>query len=111
MEYFGFDSLIAKMPDIGKLTYIIGHFGDLGQASSNGFSIQPLSWSEVDSYAKINGIGNWESVLIHAMSRMYVSAKLTFDDVLCECPYRYEDKPMLELQLLASKGQIANKIN
>lgn len=73
--------------------------------------MQTLQCSEIESYGRLHKVGDWELELMHYMSLVFVKSKRMFDDVLCECPYRYEDKPMLELQLLASKGQIANKIN
>lgn len=110
LEYFGKDSLIAMTPEMGELNYLVWHWNDLGQVSSSGFGIQPLQWSEVECYSRMNHIGEWESLILHAMSRMFVKAKRMFDEVLCECPYRYEDKPMIELQLLASRAVVKQKV-
>lgn len=109
IDYFGASSLIARQPDLKELSYIARHWDMVGQVSSSGFGVQSLQCGEVESYGRLHKVGDWELAIIHQMSLMFIKAKRMFDDVLCECPYRYEDKPMLELQLLASRPIIENK--
>ncbi|AZF88577.1 hypothetical protein [Vibrio phage P23] len=111
LEYFGKQSLIARLPDLEKASYIAEHWNDCGKVSSNGFGVNQLSWQEMESYRNMNRLSEWESLIVHAMSRMYVLAKNMFDDAMCECPYRFEDKPMLELQLLSVNPIESAKIN
>lgn len=111
LEYFGKHSLIAILPDLEKALYIAEHWNDCGKVGFNGFGVKPLDWKELESYRNMNRLSEWESLLVHAMSRMYVLAKDAFDDVMCECPYRFEDKPMIELQLLSVNPLESAKIN
>lgn len=113
IEYFGADSLIAEMPDVKNARYIVQHWHDLGRCeyifTSYTAIIEPLKWSEIRAFAEIVQLSRWEQELLHMMSRVFAQSKRMFDDVMCECPYRYKDKPMLELQLLASKTKIPTK--
>jgi hypothetical protein len=106
LEYFGAESLIAKTPDLEQLDYLAFHWRDVGMVSSNGFGSDAIDPSSLESYCRIHGLAAWESQLIYAMSRAFIDAKRMFDEKLCECPYRYKDKPMLELQLLASRPMV-----
>lgn len=94
------------MPDMGKLSYIIGHFGELGKISSNGLSICALSWLEISAYKDVNKIGNWEALIIQAMSRMYVDSVSLFDNEMCDAPYIQDGLDMNYLLMEAATKKL-----
>lgn len=104
-QRFGADSLICKLPDCGKAQYIVEHWFSCGQVSSNGFGVSALDWKEINSYMEVAEISKWESMLVQLMSRVYTESKRKFEDVMCEPPYKFEGKDVVEL-MITTVGKI-----
>lgn len=107
--YYGEDALICRLPEIDEHRYFIEMWNSLGRYKSNGFGVEPVSWSEIKNFIDINQIAKWEAQLLHAMSKMFVDARNAFNDLYCEPPYLYGGHEFRQLSLQAASARRTRK--
>ncbi len=81
LEFYGHDSELCELPPTENCASLISTWNKLGRYKSKiisgmGVSViyEPLDWSELAAYSRLNKIGRWELKFIHAMSRMFCDA-------------------------------------
>ena len=79
------------MPDIDGGEYLVSNWTDCGLFCVGMGGIEPLSWSEINSYSdNVGGLDGWERKQIRKMSEAFVSFKAKADNMGCPAPFRVE---------------------
>jgi hypothetical protein len=62
------------MPPLDAGQYLADAFGEIGRITSTGFGPVPLTWAEIDAYARQTGTLSepWEARCLRAMSHAYL---------------------------------------
>lgn len=82
---------------------------DLGKYRATGFGVEATSWTDVKSYMDINRVAQWEGQLIHAMSKVFVEARNSFADVICEPPYLHGGYSFSQLSAQAADARCRSR--
>jgi hypothetical protein len=62
-------------PDLEEAAYLISMLHEVGITSSNGMSVLPVSWQEIDAWARVTQSSStlWERMLMKELSEAYVA--------------------------------------
>lgn len=108
-KYYGEDSVICSMPSLGEFEYMLHLWDEVGRCKSTGFGVEPITWQEIESYGNKNRVGNWELLLLHHMSKAFVDARSTYDEVRCEPPYMPDGWDFKSLSAQAADAKLLAK--
>ena len=83
------------MPDIEGSMFCIDVFNTIGRAVMGYASLDPLPWSEINSYQAATGVtlSAWEAETVRFLSDHYVSQSRISQDENCPAPYTPEMTP------------------
>ena len=76
-------------PEVARGEYLLAHWFDLGLTATSGMGLCPLSFQEINAFAKCNGVNllAWESVTLRRMSAEYVMQLGAGEKPECPPPY------------------------
>lgn len=67
--------------------YMLEAFVASGMVSVLSFDVAPLSWPEVEAFARLDGLNHDEAALLRRMSEAYVSGLRLGEDALAIAPW------------------------
>lgn len=65
------------MPDCGEFNYMTHYFFESGIHKTGFNGVEPLTWSDVESFSNIVGLDEFESLCLFKMSKVYCNATLS----------------------------------
>ena len=99
-------SQAVNMPETGD-HYLYGLASSAGMAKCSGGFIEPLSWSDIESFSNMTKrhLSSFEAKAIREISCSYVAWNLKGKDKMCSAPF-YNDTRTLEQMRLDVSNQI-----
>ena len=88
-SHYGNEDPVCDSPSANER--LVFSFHEIGQCKSNGMSIVPIDWPDIDAYCNrsMAHLDRWECTMIVRMSRVYVGYKNN-DDPYIANPYQRE---------------------
>ena len=86
------DAQELKLPELYGAEYLVNLLHEAGPVGSNGYGMEGLKWSEIDSWLSRTGLFlyPWQVILIKEMSEVYASEFNKSNGVDCPPPYMHK---------------------
>lgn len=92
MEQAGHD---IQLPALGVARHLVAHLLDAGPIVLNANGSAPLSWTDIDAWARITGVRlqTWEARGLRRLSLEYMTCAQRAQEPNCPPPYNQEPEP------------------
>lgn len=90
------------MPEVA-LSYLADYFFEVGPAEAGGFGPTPLSFQELDAWARRvpRGLQPWEFIMLRRLSFEWIAESQRAEDATCPAPWAAADVAPEELRRVA----------